>query len=352
LHLSSPIPTSHASLPFSGPSPFSCAPLIFKVSAMSLSRFAPTLRAQPSFAILQLRAQPSFAILQLREQHAAAPLPPAPLSTGGDKPGFFKKIVLRFQGTPLPGEAQKPKSMFDGMGQEYVAPPLPPMPKDFKEHPDRDLVNFPYPVKQQYPPKTRFLMIPDSWCTPFHKVTGTSGPYLFFGGVFAFYLNKELWVFEEQGHLLVGWILFYLLASRTVSYNLDKWADGKYRERMDYYKQLITDDLKDAIEFRKTSAAESASFQAVQSDFPTILRENLALQLEATYRTNVEKIASELKRRLDYLKEVEETKQRFERELFMKALLDGVKRSVDTNEGNIKGKYLDTCISQIGQLKL
>jgi F-type H+-transporting ATPase subunit b len=317
---------------------FSCA-LFNQQGKMSLSRFAPTLRAQPGFAVVQLRAS-----------HAAAPV--SAQVTGEEKPGFFKKIVLRFQGVPLPGESQRPKSMFDNISKEYVAKPLPLMPKDYKEHAERDLVNFPYPVKEQYPPKTRFLMIPDSWCTPFHKITGTSGPYLFYGGVLAFYLNKELWVFEEQGHLLLGWILFYIIASRTFSYNLDKWADGKYQERMEYYKQLITDDLKDAIDFRKNSAAETASFQAIHTDFPTIFRENLALQLEATYRKNIDKVATELKRRLDYLKEVEETKQRFERELFLSALFDGVQHAVETNEGNVKNKYLDSCISQISQLKL
>jgi len=266
--------------------------------------------------------------------------------------GFFKKIAFRFKGVPLPGELEAPKSMFADIGREYVAPSLPPMPKDYKEHPERDLVNYPYPARHQYPPKTRFLMIPESWCTPFHKVTGTSGPYLFFGGVIAFYVNKELWVFEEQGHLLAGWILFYILASRTVAYRLDKWATSKYLERMDYYKQLIADDLKDAVDFRKNSAAETASFAALQADFPTIFRENLALQLEAAYRKNVDKVQSELKRRIDYLKEVEETKQRFERELFMKAIVDGVHNAVETNEGNIKSKYLENCISQINQLKL
>jgi F-type H+-transporting ATPase subunit b len=69
--------------------------------------------------------------------------------------------------------------MFEDIGKEYIAPPLPPMPADYKEHPERDLVNFPYPARFQYPPKTRLLMIPDSWCTPFHKVTGTSGKYGF-----------------------------------------------------------------------------------------------------------------------------------------------------------------------------
>lgn len=46
-----------------------------------------------------------------------------------------------FAGTPLPGEAHAPKSMFDDCDKEWFAekPPTP-MPKDYKEHPDRDLV--------------------------------------------------------------------------------------------------------------------------------------------------------------------------------------------------------------------
>jgi len=305
---------------------------------MSLSRFAPALRTHPNIVVLQLRGV-----------HHAAPTSATP-ATVDEKPGFFKKIVLRFKGIPLPGEAQKPRSMFEDIGKEYIAPPLPEMPKDYKEHPERDLVNFPYPARSQYPPKTRMLMFPDSWFTSFHKITGTSGPYLFFGGVFAFYLNKELWVFEEQGHLLVGWITFYLLLTRTINYRVDKWGAQKYEEGINRFKALIAEDLKHAVEFRKTSAAEAASFAAVQTDFPTIFRENLALQLEANYRKNVDKAASELKRRIDYLKEVEDIKQRFERELFLSAINDGVSRAVQTNEGNIKTKYLESCIAQLGQL--
>ncbi|KAI6234941.1 ATP synthase subunit b [Aphelenchoides fujianensis] len=284
---------------------------------MSLSRFAPPLRAH----------QP---LVFVRAAHQAAPATVAGGTTlpstkvADSKPGFFQKIVYRFKGIPLAGESERPKSMFDDMGKEFVPPPLPEMPADYKEHPERDLKNFPYPARPQFPPKTRLLMIPDSWCTPFHKITGTSGPYLFFGGVGAFYLNKELWVFEEQGHMLVGWILFYLLVSRTVGYRVDK----------------------------ATSAAETASFNAIKGDFPTIFRENLALQLEATYRKNVDQVATELKRRLDYLKEVEETKQRFEREIFLRGILDGVQQSIEKNEGNIKDKYLESCITQIKGLKL
>lgn len=53
---------------------------------------------------------------------------------------------------------------------------------------------------------------------------------------------------------------------------------------MNYFKGLIQEDLKDAVEFRKTSAAETQSFNALKEAFPTILKENMQLQLEAIYR--------------------------------------------------------------------
>lgn len=273
-------------------------------------------------------------------------------ATAASNLGFFQKIIHRFKGIPIEGDNQRPKSMFDDMGKEFVPPPLPKMPENYKEFPERDLVNFPYPARQEYPPKTRLLMMPDSWFTPFHKVTGTSGPYLFYGGVAAFYLNKELWVFEEQGHMLIGWILLYVIASRCIGYRVDNYLYGRYRERMDGFYKLIAEDLQDAVAFRKNSAAETASFQAIKADFPTIFKENLALQLEATYRKNVDHVATELKRRLDYLKEVEATKQRFEREQFMKGITEGVQNAIENNEGNIKNKYLESCISQIQGLKI
>uniref|UniRef100_A0A914S4Z8 Uncharacterized protein n=1 Tax=Parascaris equorum TaxID=6256 RepID=A0A914S4Z8_PAREQ len=54
--------------------------------------------------------------------------------------------------------------------------------------------------------------------THVYKITAflDAGPYLFFGGLFAFLLNKEIYVLEEQAHMLCGWILFYLLLSRTI----------------------------------------------------------------------------------------------------------------------------------------
>jgi F-type H+-transporting ATPase subunit b len=287
------------------------------------------------------------AVIPVRAASDAA----VPALSPEEKPGIFQKISMRFNGKPLHGETHPPKSMFDDIGKQFVPPePLPKVPKDYKEFPERDLVNFPYPERPTFEPKTRFLMIPDSWCTPFHKITGASGPYLFYGGLFAFMLNKELWVFEEQGHMLCGWILLYIIAKNAFGYRIDSSLYKGYQERMDYFKGLIQEDLKEATEFRKTSAAETEALKAVKDNFPTIFKENMALQLEAAYRRNIQTVSTELKRRLDYLQETEATKQRFERDLLLKLIAEGVQKSIETNEGNIKDAYLDNCIAQLKTL--
>lgn len=50
----------------------------------------------------------------------------------------------------------------------------------------------------------------------------------------------------------------------------------------------------------------------------------MALQLEAVYRQNVSTVATEIQRRIDYLKEIEETKLRFERDILLKTITNEV----------------------------
>lgn len=259
---------------------------------------------------------------------------------------FFEKIACRFKGVPLPTETEAPKSMFDACNKEWSAPELlPAVPKDFKEHPDRDLVNYPYPSRPMYPPKSRLLMMPDSWFIPFQKVTGTSGPYLFFGGLFAFLVNKELWVFEEQGHMTVGWIIFYLLVSRTAGYKIDAGLYNDYQERIGFFKGLIQEDLKEAVDFRKTSAKQTDSLTALKDNMPTSLKESMQLQLEAAYRKNIQTISGEIKRRIDYLKETEETKARFERDQLLRLINESVEKQV--SQKDFQEKFLQNAIQQL-----
>lgn len=268
-----------------------------------------------------------------------------------DEPGFFKKIIYRFKGIPLKGEVRRPRSLFDDIDKEWFAPQsLPEVPRDYKEHPERDLAHYPYPARRMYPPKARLLVIPDSWMTPFYKVTGVSGPYLFIGGLVAFLINKEIFVIDENAVLTLGFIIFYWLVSRTFGYRIDNFLYGKHVKQMDYYKSLIEEDLKGAKDFRMASAAETASLKAAKENFPAVFKENMEMQLEAGYRKNVQDVALELKRRMDYLQEVEATKHRFERDHMLAWITQSVRSEIATNKDKIKDQYLNKCIEQLKSL--
>ncbi|VDD87467.1 unnamed protein product [Enterobius vermicularis] len=207
---------------------------------------------------------------------------------------------------PLKGELHPPRAFMQDVDKEFFAPEsLPEMPKDYKEYPERDLKNFPYPTRRMYPPKSRLLMFPDSWFTPFYKLTGVSGPYIFFGGLFLFLVNKEIFVFDDAAAILGNWILWYLFISRSFGF---------------------------------------------KEHFPTALKEAMQLQLEATYRSNLMKTASEMKRRLDYLQETEAAQKRVERAYMLNWIIDSVHKEIEQNKDGIKDKYLNGCIDELKNL--
>ncbi|KAK6058130.1 hypothetical protein COOONC_04304, partial [Cooperia oncophora] len=68
------------------------------------------------------------------------------------------------------------------------------------------------------------------------------------------------------------------------------------------------------------------------------------------FRKNVQSVATELKRRLDYLKETEETKKRFEKEQMLRFISEGVER--EASEKSFKDKYLQNAIQTLKGLQV
>jgi len=268
-----------------------------------------------------------------------------------ENPGFFSKIMLRFKGIPLKGEAEPPRCMLSDM-DKHVAMPVFPDVKDYKEHPDRDLKNYPYPLHPMYGLKTRLLLIPDSWFHPFYKVTGTTGPYLFFGGFYAFIIGKGLMPMDENWVKCVVFVILYAVISRTAGYKIDKWWCNLNWQWLQKREQWKEEELSEVKKFRTESSTMTDSLAAMKDNIPVIAKENMALQLEATYRQNVAMVAAEMKRRLDYLQETEATKRRFEREHQLKWILNQVREQISTNKDNIKDKYLDSCINSLKDLSV
>ena len=51
-------------------------------------------------------------------------------------------------------------------------------PADFKEFPERDVVNYPHPDRREFPKPVRLGWMPDTWYRFFYEKTGESGEQL------------------------------------------------------------------------------------------------------------------------------------------------------------------------------
>lgn len=269
-----------------------------------------------------------------------------------EKIGFFTKLKCRFQGIPLKDESHAPISFMRDIGKHYVPPPLPEISKDFKEYPERDLINYPYPVKRMYPPKLRLLIVPDKFMSDFHKYTGTSGPYIFFAMLYAFLHTKGLFEIAHDRVKILVLLFYYYIFSRAFNYRWDKYFYECCKEVEKKYLDIIDNNFKTVREVQEISKTERNAYAAVKEYYPVIFKENLALQLESAYRKNVEKLATEMKRRLDFLQETEAVKHSFVRDHMLNWIINSIKSEIMANKENIKEKYMDTCIEQLRALSL
>ncbi|EJD74279.1 hypothetical protein LOAG_18388 [Loa loa] len=272
--------------------------------------------------------------------------------TAPERTGFFTKLMYRFQGIPLKDESHAPISFMRDIGKHYVPPPLPALPKDFKEYPERDLVNYPYPVKRMYAPKLRLMIIPDKFMNEFHKYTGTSGPYVFFTMLYAFLHTKGLFEIAHDRVKILVLLIYYYIFSRAFNYRWDKYFYENRKEAEKKYLDIIDNNFKAIRDVQETSKAEKSAYAAMKEYYPAIFKENLALQLESTYRRNVERLATEMKRRLDYLQETEAVKHSFARDHMLKWIINSVQSEIMANKENIKENYIDACIEQLKGLSL
>jgi len=243
---------------------------------------------------------------------------------------------------------EKKASIWDKFGEIYVpSRKIQPMPKDFKEFPERDTVNFPHDVLKMWPNKVRLGFIPDSWFLFFYRKTGVTGPYLFGWGLVTFMLQKEILVLEPGWKHLPPLLILLFFAHKFAGAPLNRWLDSEMNKQLDAkekWRNDQQDDLKDAIQTEKYLQ------DCYRSMIPLMYeakRENVHLQLEASYRDRVHQVYQEVKRRMDYLAESEEAKRRFEQRHMVQWIVDQVKKSItDQFEKN----YLNQCIVDLKSL--
>ncbi|KAH9422379.1 ATP synthase F(0) complex subunit B1, mitochondrial [Dermatophagoides pteronyssinus] len=191
----------------------------------------------------------------------------------------------------------------------------------------RDLVNFPRPVRADFPEPCRLGIIPESWFQMFYEKTGVTGPYCFFWGFLTFLLSKEWLVFEHE--LLVGIEATIILgfAAKTFGPAIRNKGgaevDATAKSWDDWQKgmiQFLNDYIKSEESVRDAPKHHSVLFEAK--------RENVQLQLEAEYRRRQMEAYQEVRRRLNYLVAKEEAEKQFQQNYMVQWIIDNVAKSI------------------------
>jgi len=233
-------------------------------------------------------------------------------------------------------------------GDVYIPPDLKkyqePFPKDFKEHPDRDLVNFPHPETPAYPSKTRFGIVPDSWFTIFYPKTGVTGGYLFYSGLAFYLIQKEWWVIDEEIRLFgIFGVIFYGVYKMMGASIAEAWDKDK-SAALGRAEKYVADNRSAFTNAIKTQQQYITAYSALPPLIAEAKRENVQLQLEAEYRRRLMKAHGEIKRRLDFMADLEDAKRRFQRRYMINWIVDQVKKSITTQNEKV---LLNQCVADL-----
>ncbi|XP_064627905.1 ATP synthase subunit b, mitochondrial-like [Lineus longissimus] len=210
--------------------------------------------------------------------------------------------------------------------------------------PDRDLVNFPNPKMPDVSPPVRLGFLPEHWFQAFYDKTGVTGPYLFGTGLIATLLSKEIWVVDHGFTEVLGfWAAMFILIKKIGP------AFGEYLDkRSESYKEVFYD--------KPLQNAKSASLEFIDNTEKMIeaqkgqkflfeaKRENVGLQLEAIYRQRLHDAHQEVKKRLDYQVDVQNTKRSFEQTHMVNWIVDNVIKGIDAKQ---EKDALSKCIADL-----
>jgi len=169
--------------------------------------------------------------------------------------------------------------------------------QQYKEGPERDLVNFPRPKRAMYSGKVRLGFLPEEWFTFFYNKTGVTGPYTLGFTLTTYLVSKEIYVLEHEYYTGISIIIMLYFATTRlgpkIAAVLDKHVD-KHCEELDGGRKDTLDHLQNSI-----AAEEKFLWQAEgQKLLLEAKRENVLLQLEAAYRERLMTAYTMVKKRL------------------------------------------------------
>lgn len=213
--------------------------------------------------------------------------------------------------------------------------------------PERDMVNYPPPKQREEAGKVRLGFIPDEFFQWLYPKTGVTGPYIFIWGGVAYLLSKEIVVLDHTFSHAVGFVLAVWYLKWKLSPWMSKYiADRNQRSEERLYWNPIKRGKK-VYEVNIQQLEKEIWRQDGQKYLYEAKRENVALQLEAEYRRRLETIYEQVRQRLNYQLEMENTKRRHEQEHMVNWIVSNVVKNITPQQ---EKESIASCIKNLKQL--
>lgn len=196
------------------------------------------------------------------------------------------------------------------------------------------------------PAPVRHGFIPEEWFQAFYSKTGASGPYVFAITVGTYLCSKEIYILEHEYYnglsLLVICVGVIKLFGPKIAQFLDKEID-KYNDELDEsrtseiagYENLITHEKKEQYNLDG------------QKMIMEIKKENIKMQLEATYRERLAQVYQEVKKRLDYQVQLQNLERRIAQKHMVQWIVNGVLKAITPDQ---EKATLQQCIKDLEAL--
>jgi F-type H+-transporting ATPase subunit b len=196
------------------------------------------------------------------------------------------------------------------------------------------------------PSPVRHGFIPEEWFQAFYSKTGASGPYVFAITVGTYLCSKEIYIMEHEYYNGISLLIIYVAAVKMfgpkVAEYLDKEVD-KYNDELDESRNSEIAHYEDSIAQEKR---EQWSLDG-QKMVLEIKKENVKMQLEATYRERLVQVYQEVKKRLDYQVQIQNLERRITQKHMVQWIVNGVLKAITPDQ---EKATLQQCIKDLQAL--
>lgn len=197
--------------------------------------------------------------------------------------------------------------------------------------PERDFVNYPTFRLPEESGKVRMSMIPQEWFDAMYPKTGVTGPYILFWGGLASILSKEYFVYSAdtsaQFALIIVLAAIVKYGGPKIKSMMTKAVDTANSEQLEEHLNK-TKSIGEKI----TELASLETMTEANKILHAAKKENVELQLESEYRTRLQQIYNDVKKRLDYQVAVQSAFKRLEREQAINYIIGEANKSIGPNQ--------------------